>query len=114
MVFSLRVKYRLDSTSNFRSWKIKLLFILDGNEIQYYVNKYVSKPKDVAEKSKHKKNEAKAKRILIYYVKDHLVPHIVQLNNTKAMYDSLEVLFKRRNSTKEAILEESTPFYDND
>ena len=114
MVFSLIVEYILDSTLNFRSWKINLLFILDGNEIKYYVNKYVSKPEDVEEKTKHKKNEVKAKRILIYYVKDHLIPHIVQLKNTKAMYDSLELLFKRINSTKEAILEESTPLYDDD
>ena len=47
-------------------------------------------------------------------MKDHLIPHIVQLKNAKAMYDSLEVLFKRINSTKEAILEESTPLYDDD
>ena len=114
MVFSLRVKYRLDSTLNFRSWKIKLLFILDENEIQDYVNKDVSKNEDVEEKSKHKKNDEKAKRILIYYVKYHLIPHIVQLKNTEAIYDSLELLFKIINSTKEAILEESTPLYDDD
>ena len=89
MVFSLRVEYILDSTSNFTSWKIKLLFILDENEIQDYVNKDVSKTEDVEEKSKHKKNEEKTKRILIYYGKYHLIPHIVQLKNTKAMYASL-------------------------
>ena len=87
---------------------------MDENEIQNYVKEDVLEPEGAEEKSKHTKNEANAKRILINYVKDHLIPHIVQLKNTKAMYDSLEVLFKRINSTKEAILEESTPLYGDD
>ena len=60
MVSSLKLEDRLDSASNFRSWKTIILLILDENEMQDYVNKYVSKPEYVEEKSKHKKNETKA------------------------------------------------------
>lgn len=35
------------------------------------------------EKSKHNKYEAKAKRILIDSIKDHLIPHVAKLNTAK-------------------------------
>ena len=104
MVFSLKVEYILDSTSNFRSWKIKLLFILDENEIQDYVKKDVTETKDVEEKAKYKKNEAKAKRILIDSVKDHLIPHIVELKTSKAKYDALVGLFERKTTSRRLAL----------
>ena len=59
MVFSLRVEDKLDGASNFRSWKTRILFVLEKNEIQNYVNKDVSEPKDDEEKANHKKIEAK-------------------------------------------------------
>ena len=44
----------------------EILFILDKNEIQNYVKEDVSELESVEEKAKHKKNESKAKRILIH------------------------------------------------
>jgi hypothetical protein len=42
MVFSLRVEDMLDGATNFRSWKTKILLILDENEIQNDVKENVS------------------------------------------------------------------------
>jgi len=89
MVPSLRVEDRLDGASNFRSWKTRILLFLDENDIQNYVKESVSEPQDAKEKANHKKNEAKAKRILIDSIKDHLIPHVVELNISKEMYDVL-------------------------
>jgi hypothetical protein len=63
--------------------KTRILFILDENEIQKYVKENVSEPKSVEEKARHKKNEAKAKSILIDSIKDHLIPHIAELKTAK-------------------------------
>jgi hypothetical protein len=79
MVSSLRVEDRLVGATNFGSWKTRILFMLDGNKIQNYVKEYVSEPKSAKEKARHKKNEAKAKRILIDSIKYHLIPHIADL-----------------------------------
>jgi hypothetical protein len=59
-----------------RQQQTRILFILDENEIQKYVKQNVSEPTSDEEKAKHKKNEAKTKRILIDSVRDHLIPHI--------------------------------------
>ena len=42
MVFILRVEDMLDGARNFRSWKTKILLILDENEIQNDVKENVS------------------------------------------------------------------------
>jgi hypothetical protein len=104
MVSSLKVEDRLDGAINFRSWKTRILFILDENEIQYYIKQNVSEPKIVEEKSRHKKNEAKAKRILIYSIKYHLIPHIVELKTSKEMFDALVGLFESKNTSKKLAL----------
>jgi len=101
---SLRVEDRLDGTTNFKSWKTKILLALDKNDIQNYVKKSVSEPQDVEEKVRHKKNEAKAKRILIDSLNDHLIPHVVDLKTTKEMYDALVGLFKSKNTSRKLAL----------
>jgi hypothetical protein len=104
MVSSLRVEDRLDGATNFKSWKTRILFILDENEIQNYIKQNVSEPESVEEKARHKKNEAKAKRILIDSVKYHLIPHIVELKTAKEMFDALVGLFERKNTSRKLAL----------
>ena len=110
MVSSLRVEDRLGGTTNFRSWKTRILFNLDENDIHNYM-KDVLEPKSDEEKTKHKKHEATAKRILINYVKDHLIPHIAKLKAAKAMHDSLVGLVESKNTNNVIGLEESTQLY---
>jgi len=71
-MISLRLEDRLEGANNFRSWKTKILFVLEENEIQNYVKNEITEPEGEEEKSKYRKNEGKAKRILIDSVKDHL------------------------------------------
>lgn len=60
-----------------------ILFTLEENEIHDYVKKNVSEPEDDEGKSRHKKNEAKAKRILRDSLKDiwfHMLPRRILQN----------------------------------
>jgi hypothetical protein len=104
MVTSLRVDDRLDDVANFRSWKNKILLILEENEIQNYVKENVPEPEDNEEKAKHKKNEAKAKRILIDSMRDHLILHIFELKNANKMFDALVSLFESKNTNMKLTL----------
>lgn len=54
--------------------------------------------------SKHKNNEAKAKRTLAESIKNHLIPHISQLKITKDMYDALTGLFENNNPSRKLAL----------
>ena len=104
MVTSLKVEDKLDGATNFTSSKTRILFILEENEIQDYVQKGVSESEDDEGKSSKKKNEAKAKRILVDSVKDHLIPHIVQMKTAKEMYDALTRLFESKNTNTKLAL----------
>ena len=49
--------------------------ILVENGIEKYVKIVILEPEDDEEKSKHKKNDTKEKRILVDLIKDRLIPH---------------------------------------
>jgi hypothetical protein len=53
---------------------------------------------------KHKRNEAKTKRILIDSVRDHLIPHITELKTAKEMFDALVGLFESKNTSRNLAL----------
>jgi hypothetical protein len=50
--------------------------ILDENDLLEHVTVGVPELEEEEKKTKHKKNEKKAKRIVSYSIKDHLIPHI--------------------------------------
>lgn len=45
------------------------------------------------ELAKYKKGQVKAQRIIVDSIEDHLVPFVVDLKTTKAMYDKLVKLY---------------------
>ena len=104
MVTTLRVEDRLDGASSFGSWKTTVLNILEENEVDDYVNRVILEPTNDKGKAKHTKNESKEKMILIDSVKDHLIPHISQLNIAKKVYDALTSLFETNNPNKKKDL----------
>jgi hypothetical protein len=64
MATNLRVEDRLEGSGNFRSWKHRLQMILDENDLLEHVTVGVLEPEEEEKKTKHKKNEKKAKRIV--------------------------------------------------
>lgn len=103
MVTNLRLEDRLDGATNFKSWKNGILFILEENEIHNHVKNVITEPEGEEEKSKYMNNEGKAKKILIDSVKDHLIPHISELDTTK-MYDALVGLLESNNTSRKLAL----------
>ena len=93
MAANFRVEDRLDGAINFRSWNTRILLILEENELQDHVEKVILEPKGVEEQAKYKKNEAKAKIILVDSMKDHLIPHVIGLKTAKVVYDALVKLY---------------------
>ena len=86
---NLRFENMMEGASNFRSWRTRILFVQEENDIQNHVRFEITEPKGEVEKVKYRKNEGKAKRILIDYVKDHLIPHISVHETAKKMFDAL-------------------------
>jgi hypothetical protein len=61
-------------------------------------------PEDEEAKAKFKKNEVKAKRILIDSIKDHLIPNVSELKTPKEMFDALTRLYESKNTSRKLTL----------
>ena len=73
-MIGMNVEDRLDGASNFISWKSWVLIILEENDLLKFVNEKVPEPEEETKKTKWKKSDAKARRILIDFVRDRVIP----------------------------------------
>ena len=88
---------KVRGVDNFRAWKYKISLILEENDLDQYITKEVPKLEGNEAKAIHKKNLVKAKRIIAYSIKDHLIPHVSSLNTPKEVFDALMKLFEGKN-----------------
>jgi len=87
-MIGMKVDDHHDGATNFISWKSRVL-ILEENDLLKVVNENV--PELVAEedKSRRRKSDAKARRILVDSVRDHFVSHMSQKKTTRKMFKTL-------------------------
>ena len=90
----MKVEDRLDGATNFISWKTRVLLILEENDLLKIVNEKVPEPKAKEDKSQWRKSDAKARRILVDSVKDHLVPQVSEKKTARKMFKTLKKLFE--------------------
>jgi gag-polypeptide of LTR copia-type len=98
MAASIRYEDRLDGISNYLQWKVRLSAVLKENKIYNYVSSVVAAPAaDPVALDLHEVKEAKAQRIILDGVKDHLIPHLAEKKTAKEMWDALKNLFEAKN-----------------
>jgi hypothetical protein len=82
-----------------------LSVVLKKNKICNYVNSVVAAPAtDPVALDLHEVKEAKAQRIILDGVKDHLIPHLVEKKTAKEMWDALKKLFEAKNENRKMAL----------
>jgi hypothetical protein len=96
------VEDRLDGSSNFSSWKSRLQITLEEDDLLSLIEKTLLETTTDEEKVDWKADDVKARKIIIYSVRDHLLPHISTLKTTYEMYDALKKMFES-NNTKKAL-----------
>jgi len=95
---------RLDGASNFVIWKAKILAVLDRHHIKDFALKTVAIPVDPAENKKYEDAMARAKCMILDRVNDHVIPHIVEKNTTKEMWDTLPILYQGSSVQRKMLL----------
>ena len=78
--------------------------LLEESDLDRYVTKVVEEPTDDARETAYKKNQAKEKRIIYDFVKDHLIPIISPLKTVKECYDALVKLFETKMPSRKRAL----------
>jgi hypothetical protein len=106
MAMTLRMEDRLQGAQNFVTWKERVTMVLDVNDVLDHVDDKVAAPIDAVALVTWKKGEAKAKSILLYGVKDHIIPHLTGKNSAKEMWVALNDLYQSKNENMVMVLKE--------
>jgi hypothetical protein len=96
----LRFLYRLDGASNFISWKARVILVLKEYDLWELVEKIVTPPTYLVSLESHNKKDTQEERVLIYSMKDHIIPHLSEKKMSKEMFDSLVILFQSKNMNR--------------
>jgi hypothetical protein len=88
------VEDRLDGASNFSSLKSRLQVTLEEDYLLDVVTKTLPDIATDVEKKIRKEEYVKARKLIIYLVRDHLLPHIANLKTYYDMYEALKKCLK--------------------
>ena len=73
-------KKRLDGAANFIPWKARINLILEENELWDMVHSTTANPVvvhvDATDKEAFMKRDVRERRVILYVVKDHVIPQI--------------------------------------
>jgi hypothetical protein len=102
----MRVEDRLVGTSNWSSWKARMVFVLEDLDLWDIVEAVVppipvTAPVLVAE---YRKRNNKAKRNISDAVPDHIIPHVTGKAHAYEMWASLCKLYESSNENRKMVL----------
>ena len=100
---------KLHDKSDYHRWKMSLDLTLEEKEVIDYLKGKIHEPPSnalAAAKTKYKKGEVKAKKIIRDSIHNHLVAYISDLNTSKEIYDKLVGMFKYSNANQISFLKD--------
>ena len=98
------VEDRFDGSSNFSSWKSRLQVTLEEDDLLSVIPKTLREIATDEEKEIRREEDVKARKIIIYSVRDHLLPRISNLKKTYEMYEELKDMFESDNTLRALTL----------
>jgi hypothetical protein len=104
----LRLEYALEGSSNYIAWKDRMEAVLEDNGLKGYIDNDVPKPDatDTANLDAWKKKVAKARRILLEGVRDHIVSSLHGKTTPYAMWKVLTDLFQNSSDHRKLALKD--------
>lgn len=106
MATGLRFEDRLVGSSNYSTWRERIVVVLEENKIWEFVDKTLKTPTNATALAKHKRKDVKDKRIVLDGVKDHVVPHLSGKKTTKELREALTKLYQSDNHNRKMVLRE--------
>ena len=107
MAFSgLRLEYALDGSSNYIAWKDRMEAVLEDNGLKDFIDQEVPKPNDAIELAEWKECVARARRILLEGVRDHIVSSLHGKETPFSMWKTLQDLYQNNNDQRMLALKD--------
>ena len=95
---------RLEGSTNFNSWKARLMATLEENDLDDLVINTVEEPTTNTARVAFKRKQAKARRIIYDSVKETLMPVITPLKRAKECFDTLTNLYEKKAPNQKKVL----------
>ena len=104
----LRFEYALEGNLNYIAWKDKMEAVLEDNGMKELIDTDILEPNqaDVVQHETWRKIVAKARRILLEGVRDHIVSSIHGKETPYVMWKALTDLFQSSNEHKKLALKD--------
>jgi hypothetical protein len=83
MFASTKLVDELEGVENFHAWKYRIAPILEENDLAIFIKENVPEPASALAKEKQQKDTIRAKRIIVDYIKDHLIPQVASKKTPK-------------------------------
>ena len=93
MATRLRVEDRLEGRVNFGAWKERIISVLDEVDVWDIVEKIVTIPIDQTQLPAFKRKNAKAKRLILDGIKDHVILYVRGKDHAFEMREALTKLY---------------------
>eukprot|EP00253_Pinus_taeda_P027086 PITA_27086 len=107
MAFSgLRLEYALDDSSNYIPWKGHMEVVLEDNGLKDFIDKEVPKSTDATQLAEWKKCVARARRILLEGVQEHIVSSLHGKETPFLMWKTLKDLYLNSNDQRKLALKD--------
>ena len=101
---SFRPEDRLERSSNFNSWKARILATLEENDLDDLVINVVEEPTTNVGRAAFKRRQAKARMIIYNSIKDNLMLVITPLKAAKECFDTLTNLYEKKAPSQKRVL----------
>eukprot|EP00253_Pinus_taeda_P028177 PITA_28177 len=104
----LRLEYALDGSSNYIAWKDRMEAVLEDNGLKDFIDQEISKPAatNAQELAKWKKCVAKARRILLEGVQDHIFSSPHGKETLFSIWKTLKDLYQNSRNQKKLALKD--------
>ena len=104
----MRLEYALEGSSNFIAWKDRMEAVLEDNGLKGYIDADVAKPDATytANIDAWKKKVAKARRILLEGVREHILSSLHGKSTPYEMWKVLTDLFQNSSDHRKLVLKD--------
>ena len=109
MVFNgLKLEYALDGSSNYIAWKDRMEAVLEDNGLKDFIDQEIPKPvaANAQELAEWKKYVAKARRILLEGVRDHIIWSLHGKETLFSMWKTLKDLYQNSSDQRKLALKD--------
>ena len=101
---SFILEERLEGSTNYNSWKARLMATQEENDLDDLVLNAIEGPTSNVGRIAFKKKQAKARRIIYDSVKETLMPTITPLKTAKECFDTLTNLYEKKAPNQKRVL----------